>query len=261
MTGILKLLARGIFSVWPLIIALLYIALMSFGYKKRKRHRKQLFVLIFLIYIFAIEPVRDKFVVPLEDRHPVVKQEELETADAYILLGGGIYEKAPLSLGVEGIPSRTALPRLVETVRLYRKYPKKIYISGGALDGNKVSETEVYSKFLEDMGVEQADLYLDSDSRTTYENGKYISEQLKLEGVEKPVLVTSALHMDRSVRTFKGFGVDVIPAPCGYITERNGYTAKSFIPTFQNLSDVRDAFWEYIGAVYYKLKFKKKGDN
>ena len=76
MTGILKLLARGIFSVWPLIIALLYIALMSFGYKKRKRHRKQLFVLIFLIYIFAIEPVRDKFVVPLEDRHPVVKQEE-----------------------------------------------------------------------------------------------------------------------------------------------------------------------------------------
>ena len=259
MTGLLKLIARWVFSMGITLAVMIYIGAMSSGKTRWKKYKRLLLVLAFFLYFFSIEPVRDLFVMPLENRYSVVKPKDLENSDAYILLGGGIYEKAPISLDGMGIPSRTALPRVVETARLYRRFPKTIYIGGGALDGNIVSEAEVYKKFLEGLGVKENDVRLDTRSRTTYENGKYILDLLEKDGVKNPVLITSALHMPRSVYTFANFGIEVIPAPCGYISERNGYSSKSFIPDFKNISDVRDAMWERIGAFYYKLKFKVKG--
>ena len=259
MTGLLKLLARWMFSMGMIIIVMIYVSVTSSGKTRWKKYRRLLLLMAFFLYFLSIEPVRDLFVIPLEDRYSVMKSEDLENSDAYILLGGGIYEKAPLSLDGMGIPSRTALPRVVEAARLYRKSPKTVYISGGALDGNSLSEAEVYKKFLEGLGVKENDIQLDTESRTTYENGKYISEMLGKDGVKNPLLITSALHMNRSVDTFANFGIEVTPAPCGYMSERNGYSSKSFIPDFRNISDVRDAMWERIGALYYKLKFKVKG--
>jgi uncharacterized SAM-binding protein YcdF (DUF218 family) len=136
----------------------------------RKLMSKFMIFIALFVYVFSIEPTKDIILKPLEKRYEPINKEQLSEGDVYILLGGGISEDAPLSFGQEGIPSEVSMMRMVEVVRLYKKDRKKIIVSGGKTPGKSVSEASVYKKFLVDMGIEQEDIIMEEESRTTAEN-------------------------------------------------------------------------------------------
>jgi len=49
--------------------------------------------------------------------------------------------------------------------------------------------------------------------RTTHDEAVLVAPMLKRLGVQRTILVTSAIHMPRSLGTFRAAGVDAIPAP------------------------------------------------
>ncbi|HOJ43652.1 MAG TPA: YdcF family protein [Syntrophorhabdaceae bacterium] len=180
------------------------------------------------IYLISIEPVKDLFIIPLEDAYKVPQIETIRTYDAYVVLGGGINENAP-DLNGEGQLTSESLPRAVDAFRLYKIEKKPIILSGGRVYGKK-PEAEIAKKFLISLGVDEKDIIIEENSRDTYENALLVKEILKNKGLEKIVLITSAFHMKRSVQLFKRHFSYILPYPTGYRTSRTDYNVISYMP-------------------------------
>jgi uncharacterized SAM-binding protein YcdF (DUF218 family) len=61
------------------------------------------------------------------------------------------------------------------------------------------------------------------------------------------LLVTSALHLPRSVALFRHQGFQVTPMPCDYVTEPIAWGLEDFIPSALRLDWTRAAIHEYAG--------------
>lgn len=248
-----KIISNFFLSPMLMMIILLFLAL--FIKKLTNRFvRVWLIIICIFTYLFSIEPVKDIFVQKLEKKYAPITEQELKKSDFYVLLGGGIYDKAPGSLGRRGMPSEIAMGRLVELVRLYRVSPKKIVVSGGIVISGEVSESEIYKNYLIDLGVKSEDVITEGNSRTTAENAKFTSEIAKKMNYKKVVVVTSATHMNRAKKSFEKLGLEVIPAPGAYISDYEKYDITSWLPKVSNIEMIYRALWEYVGVIYYKLK-------
>ena len=200
---------------------------------------KKIFILTSLIfYIISIRPSKELIVKFLEpDSASVI--EEIQSTEAYVLLGGGIVE-TPLA---GYIPTETAYPRIVHTAILYKNSPKKVFIAGGRVyDSSSPSESSVYRDTLVALGVPQDD-------------AAYTSKLLEKNDIHTITLVTSATHMYRSEKAFTSRGLKVVTAPCGFISNNTPYKPIDFIPSAYNLNFFLRAVWEYVGIFYYQIKY------
>lgn len=248
-----KIISNFFLSPMLLIVILLFLAL--FIKKLTNRFVRVLLVIcVICIYTLSIEPVKDFFVQGLEKKYQPVSQSDLKKGEFYVLLGGGIYDRAPSSLGRIGMPSEIAMGRLVELVRLYRVAPKKIVVSGGIVISGDVSEAEVYKNYLVDLGVAESDIIKEENSKTTAENAKYTEEIAKNLKYKKVIVVTSATHMNRAKKSFEKLGLEVIPAPGAYISDYERYDIMAYLPRTSNIEMIFRGLWEYIGEIYYKLR-------
>jgi uncharacterized SAM-binding protein YcdF (DUF218 family) len=251
-----KIISNILISPGIFIIALLLILFLSYRIKYHKLGKSLLIIVIIFTYLFSIEPIKDLFVQPLEKKYAPIKRTQLKDADVYIVLGGGIYDNAPTSLGGDtGVPTTHALTRVIEGVKLYKNNPKKIIISGGIVYGGTKSEGSVYKKIMVDLGVPSEDIIVEGRSKTTEENAKFSKEIMKKLEYKRAILITSATHMKRAVYIFEKNDVEVIPNPTGYISRYvEEYGIESYFPNSDNFMSIRAAIWEYIGLFFYSIK-------
>lgn len=91
----------------------------------------------------------------------------------------------------------------MKTAEYYKKYPKKIYISGGSPLQNQESESSVYARELISLGVNSEDIIVEENSKNTNENALFIKQELEKNGIKNIILITSAFHMKRSMFIFE----------------------------------------------------------
>ncbi len=188
---------------------------------------------------------------------------ELPSADAIVVLGGGTRSQAYPRPDVD---FTDAGDRVWYGATLYRagKAPK-IIVSGGriAWKGAGKPEAEDLTKLLVAMGVPNSDILLEGDSYNTRDNAVNVKKILQEQNFKTILLVTSAMHMPRSIAIFKNLGINAIAAPTDYhisqleIDEPNRQTESailSFIPDAENLAQTTQAIKEYIGIFVYKLR-------
>jgi uncharacterized SAM-binding protein YcdF (DUF218 family) len=192
-----------------------------------------------------------------------IPKTELPKADAIVVLGGGIRSKAYPRPDVD---FSEAGDRVWYGASLYRagKAPK-IIVSGGRIiwKGGGNPESEDLTNLLVTMGVPKADIIPESDSMNTRDNGVYVQKILKANNFKTILLVTSAMHMPRSMAIFKHLGIKAIAAPTDFrvsqleLDEPNIQTESvilSLMPDDENLSVTTAAIREYIGMWVYKVK-------
>lgn len=63
-------------------------------------------------------------------------------------------------------------------------------------------------------------ILLENKSLNTTQNAQYSYNLLKSRGYSKPLVVTSAFHMERTVANFKKMGVEIVPYPCDYMVNK-----------------------------------------
>jgi len=142
-----------------------------------------------------------------------------------------------------------------------------ILLSGGNIswhDEGATTPAEDMASILTTIGIPEEALWLETISQNTYENALYSTEILTENEIERILLVTSAMHMPRSVALFEKQGVEVIPVPVDFsITEDESPQDSSgilqskiikIIPQASNLSLTTNAMKEYIGYFIYKLQ-------
>ncbi|MEO1017296.1 MAG: YdcF family protein, partial [Pseudomonadota bacterium] len=174
--------------------------------------------------------------------------------DGIIVLGGPEELKR---MSVHGIPHlNEAGERFTEFVALSRRYPnaKLVFAGGYGFIGEfPLAGADLARELFEDLGLEAGRVVFESQSRNTRENAVFAKALVKPEPGETWLLVTSALHMTRSVGIFRQVDWPVIPWPVDYRypSEAAGYPRFSVA---DGLDDLDNTVREMIGLVYYRLQ-------
>lgn len=192
-------------------------------------------------------------------------QEEYEATDVLVLLGGGT---DPMEYPRQIVEVNSAGDRVLYAAHLYRQgKAANILISGGNIDwlvSSPSTGAEDMALLLQMMGVPEDAIWLETESRNTYENAVFSQRILEEKGIDRVLLVTSAMHMPRSVKLFERQGLQVIPAPTDFIITQAGWENNygnsierkiiNFFPSADNLSLTTRSLKEYIGMLIYKLR-------
>ena len=117
---------------------------------------------------------------------------------------------------------------------------------------------------MEMLGVPADAMWLQGKSQNTYEDALYSCQMIKDKGLKSVVLVTSAIHMPRSVGVFEKQGCPVIPSPADFTVTNAAWenlwhsdwqeVLINLVPSYSNLSLTTKTLKEYIGWVTYHLK-------
>ncbi len=189
---------------------------------------------------------------------------EVPQADAIVILGGCTKPAVPPRPWVEVSEEGD---RVLYGAKLYRdgKAPR-IILSGGRVawkgEGG-LSEADDMAQLIETMGVPKTAILQDPSSLNTYENAVNVKQIMAAQGIRRVLLVTSALHMPRSLLIFKHLGIDAIAAPTDFnTTERDWQTMQgsteamvlSALPEADRFSRTTRALKEYLGLVVYRLR-------
>ncbi len=173
--------------------------------------------------------------------------------DVIILLGGGVDGFVPDLTGI-GRPSEDMSCRLLTAVRAQRQLKVPVIVSGGAVFSGQPAEAPVVRRFLIDLGVPAEQVIVEAESRDTQENARYCREILTRSGFRRPLLVTSAYHMPRSLMAFRAAGVAVTPLPAQFVT--GGNTPRHWarwLPDAGALHCSAKALRERLGLLWYRL--------
>ena len=202
--------------VYPLGLACLLLVL-ALILRKRPRWSTLLVVAVFcMLWLTGNRLVSMAVVRSLEWQYlPPTTQPK---AAVIVVLGGGT---RPLAYPRATHEVNEAGDRLLYAASLYQNgVAPHVLVSGGivGVDGPALNqEAESMGALLATMGVPASALWLETNSRNTYENAVETKKILDAKGIDRIVLVTSAMHMPRSVAIFEKQGFTVIPAPTDYM--------------------------------------------
>lgn len=253
MMDLIKSLATPI--VW--ILALMVLGLILTGrLPKKKRYRIGRFALILaigLLLLLSSKPVSELLVYSLEHQYSLPSDDVLSTLDVVAILGGGMHPKEGLRTYSE--LSGAAYSRLCCGVRIFKQSKAEILAFSGG--GTKESEAEVMRALALELGVPENRMIIETRSRNTMENGAELAKLLSSTQIQRIGLVTSALHMPRSVRVFhEQFPDDIIiPVPVNYLYSPDWDQMRSYIPSPDSLSKSNYALHEWIGMVWYAIRY------
>ncbi len=167
---------------------------------------------------------------------------------AIVVLGGGVENEATEYNGSTLSPD--AMSRLLYGVYLSRNTQLPLAYTGGigwAGRNGQTSEAEVASMTLKRLGLPAA-RWIESQSRDTRENALLTAALLKTDGITHIALVTHAWHMPRSVRQFEAAGLQVTPAPMGYIRSDLSPLLQ-WLPSGKGLRDSGWVIREWLGLL------------
>ena len=104
---------------------------------------------------------------------------------------------------------------------------------------------------LVELGVPATQIIVDTQARTTFENGQQAVRALAPLGIRRIGLVTEAVHMPRSARVFRALGFDVVPFGCYYRTQRFPEMPQGLLPNASAAFAVQRALHEWMGLAWY----------
>ena len=218
---------------------------------RRPRIGRLLVVLSFVaLYLLSTRFVADALLKTLEPEPRDPRSDR--NGQAIVVLGGGTYFSAS-EYGGQDTVSADTLVRLRYAAYLHRELGKPILTSGGAPQGNAVSESEQMKQVLhQDFRV--AVQWAEKGSNNTLENARLSYRVLDAVGIRRIYLVTHAWHMPRAKLAFERAGFAVVPAPTGYST-RYELTVLDFLPRANALVRSSHFFHEAAGLGWYHLRF------
>jgi uncharacterized SAM-binding protein YcdF (DUF218 family) len=202
------------------------------------------------------------FITPLEKMNvPFSPAREHDTpannAQAIVVLGGGRIADAP-EYGGRDIPSSIELQRLHYAARLHRQTGLPILVTGGRPDGSTESEAAIMARTLRtDYAVPVK--WLEEESDNTAQNAQFSARLLRESRVQRILLVTDAIHMERARRIFAMTGLNVVPAPTIF-THMSRFSLDDFLPKTVWLQRTSYAMHEWIGLAWYQLRYRNMKD-
>ncbi len=254
--------------VYPLGLSCLLIILAMATYKHIQWQRLLLILAVVLLWASSTRLVSFALVRSLEWRYlppPELSANQPGAAAEVIVLLGGATDSALYPRQTAEVNG--AGDRVIYAAYLYKHgKASHILVSSGSIEwmGAEESPANDMQQLLEMLGVPREAVWLEDTSLNTYENAVNCKKILAEKDIQRIILVTSAMHMPRSVALFEAQGLEVIPAPTDYnVTAAHWKTLSApnlatqlinILPSADNLATVTAALKEYIGLIVYRLR-------
>lgn len=170
---------------------------------------------------------------------------------AIVILGAGLRREAP-EYGGDTVGGLT-LERIRYGAKLHRKSGLPVLVTGGAV---RPTERPVGIAMQESLSQDFAVpvKWVESEAKNTYGNAKFSFEILRSAGIVKIYLVTHAWHMPRARTVFEAVGLQVIPAPTGFLAKPT-LELGAFVASASGLLMSYYAIHEGVGYLWYSIKF------
>ncbi|WP_198509683.1 YdcF family protein [Serratia marcescens] len=170
--------------------------------------------------------------------------------NAIVLLGAGTERIATIN-SIE--PGTFSYPRIVESVALYNSCIKtkadcKVIVSGGDAKQTGLPEAVVYQQTLLRLGIDVADVFIENDSMNTWQNAQFTGTLLRRYNADRVLLVSSGIHLRRSIMYFAHFGVIATAVRAEYLG-----AILSPLPLSYNFAVTDFALHEYVGIIRYRV--------
>jgi len=207
-----------------------------------------------ILFLLSLEPVSDTLVYLLEKQYPPALQETISEVDVVVILGGGVLPSGGLRAVAE--PSEATYSRVVNGVEYFKQTGAQyLIVSGGAGPSGGETNAEVMKRLAIQLGVSADRILMEPCASTTWEHpeevAKLIDEPRDTVVVD---IVTSALHMKRSMMVFERYFSRVVALPSGYLNDPIRWEIRSFIPSAEALSTSTTMFHELIGLAWYYVR-------
>lgn len=171
--------------------------------------------------------------------------------NAIILLGFGTV-KLPQTNEVR--PTLLSYGRITKTAEMYfacKQQAQRVctVIASGA-DVLKTGQTEaaVYANVLIKLGVAQQDILQEGRSMNTYQNAQFVQPIIQQGKFDRVLLVTSGIHLKRSLLYFSAFHLMPIPIAADYIN-----TQVTKLPSGYHFALSDFSVHEYIGIARFYM--------
>jgi len=239
----------------PTLWMLLLLAVVIFW--RRTWARKFAIATFLLIFLLHSGPVNYALRYPLESGYtPLLDPRTAGPYDAIVVLTAGI---TPAN-GLIPFPTidQNMFRRLDEALRLYRLKPKPIIVSGGHVNPftEDKNENKIARDFLIKWGVPAQDVLGEPKSRDTFESAVEVRKLLDQKNYKRYLLVTSALHMPRSMLVFSRLAPEPVPAPGDFSIARFELTPFSFFPSESAAGNFFLTVHEYLGIANYNWRLR-----
>ena len=230
----------------PGIFILMFWGAAWYVWRKYRDRKLALFIfgVTFAFYLLCTAWLADILMGSIEAKYS--PPDEL-SGDVIIMLGGGAIADVP---DVDGVGALCAAPanRLLTVARLQKKLNVPVLFSGGQVYADSGAEALIARRVLMSLGVKPEVILIENKSVNTRQNAAYSAKLLQEWGFKKPILVTSAFHMNRAVLNFEQVGLKVVPYPTDYTVSRRP------VFHFTKLRPQTEALWDNVTVLQEKLR-------
>lgn len=183
---------------------------------------------------------------------PLTSPGDAPGAQVVVVLGAGSVNLRAAGRQLSSVTMEAGL-RVLEAARLFDLLNGPLVIASGGVterDGAAAPESAALGRALIDVGVPANRVLLESESKNTRDEVVIIKRMLAERGVATFVLVTSPLHMRRSLRAFEQQGMHPIPSPSPLAPERSTRW-NPLLPSDMWLTIGDSVIYEWLATGYY----------
>jgi uncharacterized SAM-binding protein YcdF (DUF218 family) len=183
---------------------------------------------------------------------PLASASEAHGARVVVVLGAGSVNLRAAGRQLSTVTMEAGL-RVLEGARLFDLLNGPLVIASGGVtehDGGAAPESVAMQRSLIQLGVRADRIVLESESKNTREEAVIIKRMLAERGVTAFVLVTSPLHMRRSMLAFEREGMHPIPSTAPLVPERSSQSSR-LLPSDLWLQIGDSALYEWLARGYY----------
>lgn len=235
--------------LWFWVICVLALLI---GTGRKKNYRLVSVIPLILVWVVFTKPVSDAILHPLESEYKMPDLGSINKNDVHkiVVLTGGGY---PVRDGMlsSAFPHASAF-RFLGGIELSSRLGGdcEIIFSGSAGRARRDLATAEVMKELTQLIAPRRHVQAEALSGSTAEHPRNVKSWV---GSEPFLLVTSAIHMPRAMRTFKRAGLNPIPYPVDFLSVGGDYGWMDWMPSTENMWKLGAAVREYAALGFYTV--------
>ncbi len=233
----------------PFFLAYVSVVFALFMYGHNNWARGLLFFAVVLLTVFSTSFLPAYMTKHLESRYPPLTHYNPSVKTIVVLSGGqaDIKNQPP-----ETVLYSASIKRLLTGIRIWKQTPgATLFLSGGGY-GHQMPEATYLRSLALQCGVNSGSIHIEDESLNTEAQARLLKKDIG----DKPFyLVTSAIHMPRSMVLFQEQGMHPIAASTDFTYYwQDERWQKRYMPNAHNLIYTEIALHEYLGMLerYFK---------
>lgn len=202
-----------------------------------------------LVVAYALcTPMLGESLLAVHQVHPPLTREDMNRkAGAVVVLGAGYRDAAPEFGGTR--LDALSLERILYAKAVQGTTDLPLLVTGGRIRETEPPIGAVMRDFLR-FRLNAEVRWTETRAENTWQNAKYSARVLRDAGIGRVYLVTHAWHMPRAVAAFEAHGLEIVPAPTGFV-EISNLDARALLAGRQGLNASYYALHEVFGRFAY----------